>query len=167
MFIAIWASNEEGIIGDGEQLLWDVPEDLRFFKTTTQGSPVIMGRRTWDSLPIKPLPGRTNLILSKTLKEPPPGAELVTSLENDNFTHPEKTYYIIGGGEIYNLFLPITSIIIRTVVKKPVPLLTPGESNSYVYAPEITEEFELVEENGWFLSEKEQLEYKHQMFARR
>lgn len=61
---AIWAQSLDGIIGDGAGMPWHLPEDLKHFKETTLGSPIIMGRRTWESLPVKPLPGRKNIVLS-------------------------------------------------------------------------------------------------------
>ena len=65
MLRAIWAQNLMGLIGDGKSMPWHVPEDLQHFKKLTLGSPIIMGRRTWESLPVRPLPGRKNLVLSR------------------------------------------------------------------------------------------------------
>ena len=65
MLRAIWAQNLMGLIGDGKSMPWHVPEDLQHFKKLTLGSPIIMGRRTWESLPMQPLPGRKNLVLSR------------------------------------------------------------------------------------------------------
>ena len=64
MLGAIWAQSVDGIIGDGEDMPWHLPEDLKHFKDTTSGHPIIMGRRTWESLPFKPLPNRKNIVLS-------------------------------------------------------------------------------------------------------
>ena len=61
----IAAVARNGVIGDGKDLLWKLPEDMAFFKRTTFGNPVIMGRKTWDSLPKRPLVGRTNIVLSR------------------------------------------------------------------------------------------------------
>ena len=78
----IWAQSRAGIIGDGATTPWHLPEDLQHFKTTTMGAPVIMGRRTWDSLnpKFRPLPGRRNIVLSRSVSDFP-GAESATSLE--------------------------------------------------------------------------------------
>ena len=64
MLGAIWAQSLDRVIGTGTDMPWDVPEDLKFFKEVTMGHPVIMGRKTWESLPFKPLPGRANHVLS-------------------------------------------------------------------------------------------------------
>lgn len=64
MIGAIWAQSLARIIGDGAGMPWHLPEDLEHYKETTLGSPVIMGRRTWESLPVTPLPGRANIIIS-------------------------------------------------------------------------------------------------------
>ena len=61
----IVARGRNGVIGDGETMPWHLPEDLKFFKRTTKGASVVMGRKTWDSLPRKPLPGRANLVVSR------------------------------------------------------------------------------------------------------
>ena len=66
---AIWAQTDKGIIGRNGTMPWNVPEDLKHFQRTTVGKPVIMGRRTWESLPetYKPLPGRVNIIISRSV----------------------------------------------------------------------------------------------------
>jgi dihydrofolate reductase len=65
--IIIVSADANGLIGKEGKLPWRIPEELKFFKETTMGSPVIMGRKTWESLPKKPLPGRHNIVLSKSL----------------------------------------------------------------------------------------------------
>jgi dihydrofolate reductase len=71
-----------GVIGRDNQLLWHLPEDLAYFRRQTQGSPVIMGRKTWDSLPprFRPLPGRRNIVLSRQTGFAAEGAEVVADL---------------------------------------------------------------------------------------
>ena len=70
----IAAVARNGVIGHDNDLLWKLPQDLAFFKRTTLGNPVIMGRKTWDSLPRKPLPGRLNVVLSRDGFFEPDGA---------------------------------------------------------------------------------------------
>ena len=70
----IAAVARNGVIGHANDLLWKLPEDMAFFRRTTLGNPVIMGRRTWDSLPRKPLPGRLNLVLTRDGAFEPQGA---------------------------------------------------------------------------------------------
>ena len=85
--IAAVASNRA--IGKGNQLLWHLPEDMRYFRETTRGKPVIMGRRTWESLPdaFRPLPGRHNIVVSRNLAYAATGATLVTSLDELSLIH--------------------------------------------------------------------------------
>lgn len=100
-------------IGKGNQLLWNIPEDMAHFKALTAGHTVIMGRKTWESLPprFRPLPGRRNIVISRQPGYAAPGAELADSLENalklastpgpatDSVVAP--TVFIIGGEQIY------------------------------------------------------------------
>ncbi|HTQ18324.1 dihydrofolate reductase [Mycobacterium sp.] len=101
----IWAQSTSGVIGRGGDIPWRVPEDLAHFKQVTLGHTVVMGRRTWDSLPARnrPLPGRRNVVLSRRTDFVADGADVVDSLEQA-LTEPEA--WVIGGGQIYPLALP-------------------------------------------------------------
>jgi len=79
----VWAQSTSGVIGRGGDIPWRVPEDLARFKQVTMGHTVVMGRRTWDSLPasVRPLPGRRNVVLSRRADFAADGAEVVGSLE--------------------------------------------------------------------------------------
>ena len=107
----MWAQTSDGVIGDGDSMPWHIPEDLAHFKATTMGAPVIMGRRTWDSLPAKfrPLPGRRNVVLSRSLTpEDVPGAELAHSLDAAlDMLGNVPVAWIIGGGRVYREALRI------------------------------------------------------------
>lgn len=97
------AASENGVIGINNQLPWHLPDDLKFFKKTTMGKPIIMGRKTFLSFG-RPLPGRTNIILSETLKEPPDATLLFSSMEKAiQFLEKEETAEacIIGGGQVF------------------------------------------------------------------
>ena len=100
----IWAQDESGGIGIKGKLPWHVRSDLKNFKKITLNSVIIMGRKTWDSLPLKPLPKRTNIVLSRTLKSEPNAFasynECLNSLKSNNI----KKVFIIGGRSIYKLF---------------------------------------------------------------
>ncbi|XHS77238.1 dihydrofolate reductase [Burkholderiaceae bacterium UC74_6] len=97
----------DGAIGRDNQLLWHLPEDLKRFKALTLGHPVIMGRKTWNSLPPKfrPLPGRRNLVLSRSAGLAMDGAEVFPSLQAA-LAACEGTVYVIGGAQIYAEALP-------------------------------------------------------------
>lgn len=137
---AIWAEDLNGIIGDGHTLLWDIPEDLQHFKKTTLGNDVLMGSRTWDSLPKKPLPARLNIVASSKL-DVLEGAEVTHDLNatlQQRF-QTEETLWVIGGGVVYSNALPYCEEIHITRVDISV------ETNTPVYAPVYTDQFVLVE----------------------
>ena len=75
----IWAQDEQGGIGKNGKLPWQISEDLKNFKKITSGFPVIMGRKTWNSLPFKPLPNRRNIVLSSSMVK---GVETYESIQN-------------------------------------------------------------------------------------
>ncbi|WP_407687293.1 dihydrofolate reductase [Mycobacterium sp. HUMS_1102779] len=105
----VWAQSTSGVIGRGGDIPWRVPEDLTRFKQLTMGHTVVMGRRTWESLPagVRPLPGRRNVVLSRRAGFTADGAEVAASLEEALAgcgTEPET--WVIGGGQIYLLALP-------------------------------------------------------------
>ena len=104
----IWAQSTSGVIGREGTIPWHLPEDLARFKTLTMGRAVVMGRRTWDSLPVRfrPLPGRRNIVLTRNPDFDAPGAEVVGSM--DAVSAGEQTW-VIGGSEIYHLALPAAS----------------------------------------------------------
>ena len=100
----IWAQSTSGVIGRDGAIPWHLPEDLARFKTLTMGHTVVMGRRTWDSLPtrFRPLPGRRNIVLTRNSGFDAPGAEVVGSIDDAI----EDQTWVIGGSEIYHLALP-------------------------------------------------------------
>jgi len=100
----IWAQSTSGVIGRDGAIPWHLPEDLARFKTLTMGYTVVMGRRTWDSLParFRPLPGRRNVVLTRNSGFDAPGAEVVGSIDD---AIDDQTW-VIGGSEIYHLALP-------------------------------------------------------------
>ncbi|HUB57891.1 MAG TPA: dihydrofolate reductase [Mycobacterium sp.] len=101
----IWAQSTSGIIGRGGGIPWQLPEDLAHFKALTMGHTVVMGRRTWDSLPAKfrPLPGRKNVVLTQQAGFTADGATVVHNLD-DALTDPDT--WVVGGEQIYALALP-------------------------------------------------------------
>ena len=101
----IWAQSTSGVIGRDGGIPWRLPEDLARFKELTMGHTVVMGRRTWESLPrsVRPLPGRRNIVLTRNPDYQADGADAVTSIEAA-LTEPQT--WVIGGSEIYHLALP-------------------------------------------------------------
>lgn len=105
---AIVAMTPERVIGKDNDLPWRLPEDLRMFKRTTAGHPVLMGRKTWDSLgKYKPLPGRQNIVITRDSRWSEEGAEVILSPDDlKGLELQDEHVFVIGGAEIYALFLP-------------------------------------------------------------
>ncbi len=106
-FVVARARN--GVIGRDNTIPWRIPEDMRRFKAITMGKPLIMGRKTWDSLPRKPLPGRTNIVLTRARDFAAEGAVVVHSVDDALArakTEDPEAIAIIGGAEIYAAFRP-------------------------------------------------------------
>jgi dihydrofolate reductase len=103
----VWAQSTSGVIGRDGDIPWQVPEDLARFKQVTTGHTVIMGRRTWQSLPaaVRPLPGRRNVVISRQADFEAKGAEVVGSLQAA-LPDDETETWVIGGEQIYLLALP-------------------------------------------------------------
>lgn len=113
------AASDNNVIGKDNQLLWHLPKDMRFFKNTTWGLPILMGRKTFESLGNKVLPGRLNLILSNQKNIKTNGATLVHSLQDAVNLAAKQDYKqlkVIGGGQIYELALPLAHTIMLTRV---------------------------------------------------
>lgn len=104
----IWAQSTSGVIGRDGTIPWQVPEDMAHFKGLTMGHTVLMGRRTWESLPVRfrPLPGRRNVVLSRNPDYRAEGAQVVASIEAGL---GEGQNWVIGGAEIYHLALPLAT----------------------------------------------------------
>lgn len=119
--IVIAAVAKNRVIGRDNQLLWSIPEDMKHFKELTQGHPVIMGRKTWESIPVKfrPLPNRKNIIISRQTDFISPGGYLAHSLDEAlSKVIDSPTVFIIGGGEIYAQAMTIATRLEITEVKQ-------------------------------------------------
>ncbi|MGB4117431.1 MAG: dihydrofolate reductase [Polaromonas sp.] len=110
----IWAQSSNGVIGHNNAMPWHLPEDLAHFKKLTLGCPVIMGRKTWDSIPPKfrPLPGRTNIVVTRQTDWQPEGANIAGSLQAALAQcHAVADVWIIGGAQIYAQAEPLAQRI--------------------------------------------------------
>jgi len=113
----VYAVSRNGVIGQGGGLPWHIPSDLKHFKALTLGKPVIMGRKTWESLPRKPLSGRRNLVISRNASYRADGAEVVPSLDAAlQMTAGEAEVCVIGGAEIFKAALALAHRIYLTRV---------------------------------------------------
>ncbi len=126
--VCIVALSKDKIIGDGEKLLWHLPEDLKRLKVMTMGNPIIMGRKTFESIG-RPLPGRANIVITRNKKLNFDNTLFVNDLDQainksniwikNNYTKNEmksKKIFIFGGGEIYHLALKFCNFIEMTIV---------------------------------------------------
>ena len=107
-------------IGKDNQLLWHLPEDMKHFRETTRGKPVIMGRKTWESLPEKfrPLPGRQNIVVSRDPAYKAHGADLAGSLEGAlALAGGAEEVFVIGGEQLYRAALPFADRLYLTEVE--------------------------------------------------
>ena len=112
----VWAQAHDRVIGAGGALPWHLPEDLRLFKQLTGGGTVVMGRRTWESLPERnrPLPGRVNVVLTSDPTWSADGALRAGSVGDVLAAHPD--FWVIGGAAVYAAFLPHAGRLVVTDV---------------------------------------------------
>jgi dihydrofolate reductase len=117
VLIAAVAKNR--VIGKDNQLIWDLPEDMAHFKALTAGHTVLMGRKTWESLPprFRPLPGRRNIVITRQTNYAASGAEIANSLENGlQLASTAETVFVIGGADLYRQALPLADVLELTEV---------------------------------------------------
>lgn len=118
MVSIIVAIAQNGTIGDKNSLLWHIKEDMRFFRTTTSGHPVIMGRKTFESLGSKPLPKRTNIVITRADREFE-GALTAHSLEEAiRMAGEDEEIFVMGGAQIYSDALSVVDRMYITVVER-------------------------------------------------
>jgi dihydrofolate reductase len=120
---AIWAQTPAGVIGRDGTMPWHLPEDLRHFADITAGHPVIMGRRTWDSLPerFRPLPGRENLVLTRSPEWSPPGAHPIHSVDDAVAHLAGRDAWVIGGRQVFAAWEALISVAEVTVIRVDEP----------------------------------------------
>jgi dihydrofolate reductase len=138
----VWAQSANGVIGRDNTIPWRLPEDLAHFKKVTMGATVLMGRRTWESLPprFRPLPGRRNLVLTRDRDWHADGAEAVHDLESALV----DDVWVIGGAQVYVESLPFADTAIVTELADHVQ----GDT----YAPHLDETWLLESTDGWHVS---------------
>jgi dihydrofolate reductase len=116
MISIIVAASENGVIGAGGALPWRLSDDLRHFKAVTMGKPIVMGRKTWESIG-RPLPGRRNIVVTRQTGFEAPGCDVVTSTEQAiAVAGNAEEVMIIGGSQVYALFLPVADRVYLTRV---------------------------------------------------
>jgi len=137
IIVAIASNNG---IGKDNDLLWHIPDDLKRFKKLTTGHSIIMGKKTYESLPIRPLPNRRSIVITDDKDEKIDGCIMAYSIEEAiEKMDSDKENFIIGGGSIYSQFLPIADKFYLTQVHK--------DFEADVFFPEINfDEWNTIEE---------------------
>ena len=154
----IVARARNGVIGAGGTIPWRVPGEMAYFKQVTLGHPIVMGRKTWESLPRTPLPGRRNLVVTRDRNYIAEGAEVATSLDEALARCAEaQDVFVIGGAELFALALPrvtrafVTEIDLEVDGDVHFPALDPAqwrEVSRRRGATEPTHDFVVYERRG-------------------
>lgn len=151
----IWAQTQAGgVIGKGGTMPWHVPEDMKHFAVTTTGHPVVMGRRTWDSIPerFRPFSGRTNIVVTHQPGWAADGAVVVHSVKDALATAADspgaELVWVIGGGELFAEAMPLADVAVVTILDLDVD----GDT----FAPALGSEWRLgavqPDDGGWLTS---------------
>jgi dihydrofolate reductase len=158
----IVAMAQNRAIGKDNDLMWHLSSDLKRFKQLTTGHPVVMGRRTWESLPKRPLPGRRNIVLTQNPDFEAAGAEVVHSVNGlfEALKDRDDEVFVMGGASIYQLLLPFTNRLYVTQVYK--------DFDGDVYFPTIDmSEFNLVKLSEPMFDEASELDYAYEEYDRK
>ena len=149
MINIIVAMSKNRVIGDSNSLIWHLPADLKRFKELTTGNPIVMGRKTYESIG-RPLPNRRNIIITRDVKYDVEGCEVVNSLE-EALMICNNNCFIIGGGEIYKQSMSIADQIYLTLVHEDFE----GDTEF----PEIGSEWKMVTSQDFEPDEKNKHKY--------
>jgi dihydrofolate reductase len=156
------AASENNAIGLNNQLLWHLPKDMRFFKNTTWGMPILMGRKTFESMGSKPLNGRLNIIITRNKNWVSEDVTVVHTMEEAIALATKFSYnelLVIGGGEIYEMALPLAQKIWLTRVHTTIE----GD----VYFPTLNADWELVSSTQNTADEKHAFSFDFECWKRK
>jgi dihydrofolate reductase len=161
MISIIVAIAEDYGIGFKNELLWHVPEDLKRFKKLTLGNTVIMGKKTWESLPKKPLPGRKNIVITDNPNDSFEQGVAAFSIEDALSKCGEnEEIFIIGGGSIYRQYMPLADRLYITHIHK--------KAQADIYFPSIDPEiWEPVEKEEHMQNESNSIPYTYVIYSRK
>ena len=168
MLSLIVAVAQNNAIGRNNELLWHISEDLKYFKSTTTGHPVIMGRKTYESIG-RPLPGRRNIVLTRgTLEIPPVKNPQTTSMEVVNsldqvyaIAQGEEEFFVMGGGMLYNETFGKADFLYLTRIYAEA-------ENADTFFPEVDEmEWDVVRQSQLLHDEENDIDFKFIVYKRR
>ena len=153
MLSIIAAVAKNGVIGNKGKLPWHLSEDLKHFKEITMGHPIIMGRKTFQSIG-HPLPGRENIVLSSDEDFQAEGITVIHSFAEEIEKYSDQKSFVIGGEKVYQLSLPLVDRLYLTLIDR--------DFEGDTYFPEIDweKQFKIVEESPRQLSAKEEIPYR-------
>ncbi|NLJ92755.1 MAG: type 3 dihydrofolate reductase [Aeromonadales bacterium] len=154
----IVAMTRNGVIGKDNAMPWHLPADLAYFKQTTLGKPIVMGRNTFASIG-RALPGRRNIIVSASLTEAPNGTEVVASPSAAlALLKDEPEVMVMGGGQLYQAFLPLSQRLYLTQIEADIA----GDT----YFPFIAADWQLVSEQWRAADERNEYDCRFQVYQR-
>lgn len=156
MIALIACMDRNRLIGQGNKLPWHLPAELKFFKATTMGHTVVMGRKTFESIG-KPLPGRHNIVLTRDKSYQAEGVEIVYSLED--VLKREEDMFIIGGAHIYEQFMPHADKLYITRIE--------AEFAGDAYFPEIDSSWQLVKSEPGVTDEQNPYPYSFNTYEKK
>lgn len=163
MLAFVWAEDENGLIGKGDGLPWRLPADVAFFKKITMRGDMVTGRKTYETIPKRPLPGRKNIVLTRQKDYDAPGAIVVNSkeevleLEKNN----DEDLYIIGGAVLFKMFEQEVDELYRTVIHETF------EGDVYFDENFNYDDFELIKSEKGIVDEKNIYEHTFELWRRK
>jgi len=164
MISIITAFDNNYLIGKGNELPWSLPNDLKYFKQRTEGHIVVMGRTTFESIG-KPLPNRTNIILTRDPMYQVEGCYTYNSIEAimyeyQNYAEPDEEIFVIGGREVYKQFLPYADKLYITEIDH--------EFEGDVYFPELDlDEWRIIQSEHGIRDEKNPYDYYFNVYIKK
>lgn len=162
-FSIIVARSRNGVIGKNNELPWRLSSDLKRFKTLTVGHPVVMGRKTYESILVrlgKPLPERENVILTRQKDFSAPGCLVINNLAEIENLAKGKEVFIIGGAEVYQLTLPKTDKVYLTLVET--------EVDGDAFFPPLEESaWQLIKQEKHLADEKNDYNFEFRIYERK
>ncbi|MDN6162476.1 MAG: dihydrofolate reductase [Atopostipes sp.] len=163
-FTFVWAEDENGLIGSDGDLPWNLPAEMKHFVEVTTGDVVIMGRKSYESIPNPPLKNRVNIVLTRNENYQAEGAvichskkEVMTFLRKKNH---KKAIHVIGGNTLFDLFMEEVKVLYRTVIHE--------EFDGDTYMPRIDyEDFDYVDEAAGLEDENNKHPYTFYLYERK
>lgn len=142
-------------------MIYHIPADLRRFKSLTMGHPLVMGRRTLESFPKGPLPGRRNIVITRNSEYSPVGVEVCASLEDAMAACGDSEPMIIGGGQVYAQAMPLATTLLITEIDAEAP-------DADTHFPAINpEEWQLADQGEWLADDRSGVRFRYLTYQRK